>query len=1188
AACTVTVDTTSRTLGTLDIGDSVSPFFAYTLTNSAGVGLIFNNSGSAAKLTQAATTAADVITVPITLLDNLSVSNSSSLTLSEVINGAKSITKVGAGTLTLSGTNTFSGGIIVNDGKLGISSDANLGAASGSLTFSNSGTLVASQSIVSTRALNMAGDGFFDIGNGMTLEERGAISGNGSIWAINSGIVILSGSGSNGTGITAIKGGLSIRGTVALGSGVVAFKSGVLELGNSDFTRPPGTGAGQVNFTILGVGWGGFAAFGADRIVNLGGSGATLTWGTNSFIPSGQILVLGNYTADHMVDFQNGLNLNGNTESIVTILGVGTGPEGKISGIVSGTGNSNLKVDSFNGVGPLFSNGSNSYAGKTIIGGGNLLLSASATGTAGNTVLGSGSSDILIGDTNSVYNAGVNPAGLLTAGPVTIARHLRVLPGNNGVISIGGYTADSSTFAGNIYLGTNGVTTGQAVTLTAVSGGTVTFSGVIQDATGVTTGFGAVTKNGVGTISLTGTNTYIGATTVSNGTLAINGSVGTNLVKVATGAKLAGAGVIKGPVTILSGGTLQPGTNSSHTASLTVSNTLTLAGATILSLNRTNAQNSSRVQGISTVTYGGTLTLTNVGPALLANETFTLFTATSYSGTFSATNLPALTAGLVWNTTQLSVNGSVVINKSSQTITFSSPGNQTYGVAPLTLGATASSGLAVTYSVTSGPATVSGNTLTITGAGSVTIQAAQVGDANWNAATPVSQVITIAQKTVTGSVTASSKVYDGTTTATIASRNLTGVVGADVVSLTGGSATFANKTVGNGKTVSAVGLSLTGAQAANYTLASSSASTTANITASTVTVSGVTAANKIYNGNATAIVSTNGAALVGVIGGDTVALTGSASGTFANSTVGIGKIVTVSGLSLSGADAANYVLSSPTPTANITAASTLLGVTSSLNPALPGSNIIFTATVSVVAPGAGTPTGNVIFKDGATALSTNALNGSAIATFSTSTLSHGNHTITAAYADTGNFSGSTNSLGQLVDAPPVATNDTVPRYANSGVKVRATTLLANDSDPDGDTLTLVSVNPASGAGGTIVMQNGWVIYAPPVGFTNADTFSYVIADGLGLQATGVVSIAIATNLAPAENIGLIEDLGNNTAHVQFFGIPARFYTIQYATNLVTPNWQPVATNQTGATGALEFTNTPPNGSPPRFYRSVYP
>jgi large repetitive protein len=90
----------------------------------------------------------------------------------------------------------------------------------------------------------------------------------------------------------------------------------------------------------------------------------------------------------------------------------------------------------------------------------------------------------------------------------------------------------------------------------------------------------------------------------------------------------------------------------------------------------------------------------------------------------------------------------------SQTISFPNPGTQTYGV-PLTLSATATSGLPITYIVTSGPATVNGSTLTFTGVGSITVQANQPGNAAYSAAAPVAQTLTVMAPayTVTPSVT---------------------------------------------------------------------------------------------------------------------------------------------------------------------------------------------------------------------------------------------------------------------------------------------------------------------------------------------------------------------------------------------------------------------------------------------------
>src|SRR3989449_3584537 len=114
------------------------------------------------------------------------------------------------------------------------------------------------------------------------------------------------------------------------------------------------------------------------------------------------------------------------------------------------------------------------------------------------------------------------------------------------------------------------------------------------------------------------------------------------------------------------------------------------------------------------------------------------------------------------------------------------------------------------------------------------------------------------------------------------------------------------------------GLSLSGADAANYTLSQPSAS--ADITAKALTVAGITASNKVYDGNTTATLNLGSAALVGVVSGDTVTLnSGSAAGAFASKTTGTAKTVTVSGLTMSGADAANYTLTQPSTSADITA-----------------------------------------------------------------------------------------------------------------------------------------------------------------------------------------------------------------------------------------------------------------------------
>jgi hypothetical protein len=159
-------------------------------------------------------------------------------------------------------------------------------------------------------------------------------------------------------------------------------------------------------------------------------------------------------------------------------------------------------------------------------------------------------------------------------------------------------------------------------------------------------------------------------------------------------------------------------------------------------------------------------------------------------------------------------------------------------------------------------------------------------------------------------------VYDGTATAAV-SCTVPGVVVEDVVACSG-SAIFDTASVGSGKTVTVSSLTLTGVDAGNYTLTTTTATTTAAITALTVTPA-VTVASRLYNGTMNATVTS--CTVSGQVAGDVVAC--SASATFDTASVGTGKTVTVSGLTLTGTAQGNYTLAAitTTTTAAINAAS---------------------------------------------------------------------------------------------------------------------------------------------------------------------------------------------------------------------------------------------------------------------------
>jgi len=183
-------------------------------------------------------------------------------TLSGVISGPGSFTMTGAGLLTLSGNNTYTGGTFINSGVLAIFSDANLGAAGVGVSFGG-GTLQALASFASPRAITInAGGGTIDT-NSFNLTLSGILSGPGGLTKISPGTLTLTGNNLY-TGGTAINGGvLAVASDANLGdpSGPLSFGGGALQA-LASFTSDRGmtlnTGGGTIdsngfNLTLNGV-----------------------------------------------------------------------------------------------------------------------------------------------------------------------------------------------------------------------------------------------------------------------------------------------------------------------------------------------------------------------------------------------------------------------------------------------------------------------------------------------------------------------------------------------------------------------------------------------------------------------------------------------------------------------------------------------------------------------------------------------------------------------------------------------------------------------------------------------------------------------------------------------------------------------------------------------------------------------
>ena len=177
---------------------------------------------------------------------------------------------------------------------------------------------------------------------------------------------------------------------------------------------------------------------------------------------------------------------------------------------------------------------------------------------------------------------------------------------------------------------------------------------------------------------------------------------------------------------------------------------------------------------------------------------------------------------------------------------------------------------------------------------------------------PTGLSASITPRPLTVTATGSNRVYNGTTAAAVTLAD--NAIAGDSLTVTSANA-FLSKDVGSGKYVNVSNITLGGTDAEDYALADGSTSTYASITPATLTVL-ATSANKVYNGSIAATVTLSDSPLAG----DVVNLTYS-SADFSTKNVGNGKRVTVSGITTTGADAADYTVNTvATTTANITPA----------------------------------------------------------------------------------------------------------------------------------------------------------------------------------------------------------------------------------------------------------------------------
>jgi len=569
--------------------------------------------------------------------------------------GAITVTFLGGSNLVWRGdsTNSWQVGVVTNwyDG-----SSSNFFAQLDSVTFNDTAT----NFTVSLVGTNLPASVLVNSSSNYFLGGSGKISGTTSLTKAGTGTLYLSNSLANDfSGDTVVSNGIvQVGATGALSTNSsLQLAGGTVELAGFSPTVAALSGTGTINNS---------AAAASTLTIGTGGSGI---WaGTITNTGAGGVSVVLNGTNDLAVTGANYLNST------------------NASRINNGTGTLTLPASGsiFSSLGQIWIGCESVVTGKVVVAGGSLVVSnwivvgrdnTNANGTLivnSGTVQKTGSNNIVVGSLGASGTLTVIGGQVLNNGMLWVGENV----GANATVNLNGGLLQATQVRTNGTAPNTSVINFNGGTLQATAASTNFIAGVVAnvengglvlDDNGYVlslalsplqaAGTGGLTKQGAGTVYLDAANTYTGATLVSTGLLA-------------------GSGSLVSPVTVGSSGSLGAG-DAAAVGKLTIANSLAIHGSALFRISKTGGvKTNDQVAGLTSVTYGGTLVVSNLttdSTALAAGDTFTLFSATSHSQKFSSiSGSPGAGLGYTFTNGVLTVVGTMATNPTN--ITFSVSG----------------------------------------------------------------------------------------------------------------------------------------------------------------------------------------------------------------------------------------------------------------------------------------------------------------------------------------------------------------------------------------------------------------------------------------------------------------------------------------------------------------------------------